>query len=566
MKLITRIKVEGFRSLVAITVEPLENFTCLIGANNSGKSNILRALSLFFTGEPELGIPLNYSQDYHSAPKSKKKKRIRVSISFSLPRYFAFRKDLEQVASTLGKDFTIRKTWTLYSPEPEIEWAGPDDRFQPLEARIVKQFTDLINFRYIQNRVVPANALRAERSAFQAYVNRRLRLRQRGIVADDLLRTIRDTASEVISEANQSLVKSTDSMKNLEMSIPLGIAALAQVAGFRAEIQTGARITDVAWGSGTQAYMMFHLLKLIDTDFGTHFGWRQAAFWAIEEPESSLHKDLEQQLAIVLRMWSDAVQPRMQILATTHSEVFVTSAREAFLIKLDGEGHSRIIHKEMPDLVYSAATMGVSGPVEPVLCFLHNPVILVEGALDRRVLTHVAQQTGMAANCKFISLPELDPVETGGGVDSMVRYLRRYGQLIQNRPIDAPLIALFDWDVSDQLLNKARGYYGAHADLRVQRMNVAHADPKISSIIRGIERFYPIELFQKARTENKLDVAIDQDKNIVVEMENLTGAKSTLADMLCQASDKRWYRHLQKVLKDVQIASSTVPGDQMKLQ
>jgi hypothetical protein len=35
--------------------------------------------------------------------------------------------------------------------------------------------------------------------------------------------------------------------------------------------------------------------------------------------------------------------------------------------------------------------------------------------------------------------------------------------------------------------------------------------------------------------------------------------------MLCQAQDKRWYRHLQKVLEDVQISSSTLPGDQMKL-
>jgi len=49
MKLITRIQVEGFRSLVATTIEPVESFTCFIGTNNCGKSNILRALSLFFT-------------------------------------------------------------------------------------------------------------------------------------------------------------------------------------------------------------------------------------------------------------------------------------------------------------------------------------------------------------------------------------------------------------------------------------------------------------------------------------------------------------------------------------
>jgi len=565
MKLITRIEVEGFRSLVTTTTEPLENFTCLIGANNSGKSNILRALSLFFTGQPEPGRALNFNQDYHSAPKSKKKKRIRVSVSFNLPHYFVFRKGLENVAKTLGKEFTIRKTWILYQPEPQVELAGPDDKFQAVDPVIVKQFVDLINFRYIQNRTVPAQVLRDESPSFQAYLNRRLRLSQKGVDAEPLLNIIRETASDVVSQANDSLVKSTDSMRNLEMTTSLGIASLAGVAGFRAEIQTGGRITDDAWGSGTQAYMMFQLLKLIDTDFGTQFGWREAAIWAVEEPESSLHKNLEQQLAIVLREWSDAEDLRMQIFATTHSEIFVTAASEAFLVKLDEEGHSNISHKEIPDLVYRAASMGVSGPVEPIFCFLLNPVILVEGPLDRLVLTHVAQQTQVAADCRFLSLPELDPVETGGGVNKIVRYLKRNSQLIQNRPPSAPLIVLFDWDVVDQELNKAREHYGTHADLRVQRMNVSHADPRISSEVNGIERFYPVELFREARKLDILDVAIDQDDNISIEKGKLREAKSKLANMLCQAQDKRWYRHIKKVLEDVQISSSTLPGDQIEL-
>lgn len=565
MKLITCIKVEGFRSLADTTVEPLGNLNCLIGANNSGKSNILRALNLFFTGMPDRGLPLGFSQDYYAAPKSRKKKRIRVSVSFSLPQYFTFRKGLEHVANKLGKDFTIRKTWELYQPEPQVELAEPAGNFQSVDAATVKQFTDLINFRYIQNRIVPAEALRAESAAFQAYVNRRLRLRQKKISPDLLLKIIRDTASEVVQEANLSLTRSTDSIKNLEMSTPLGIASLARVAGFRAEIKTGARITDVAWGSGTQAYMMFHLLKLIDTDFGTHFGWREAAIWAVEEPESSLHKDLEQQLAIDLRNWSDANNLRMQVFTTTHSEVFVTAASEAFLVKLDGEGRSNISHKEIPELVHTAATMGVSGPVEPVFCYLLNPVVLVEGPLDRRVLSHVAQETRVAADCKFISLCELDPIDSGGGAEQIVTYLKRYARLIRNRPAIAPLVVLFDHDVPDHVLNKARDYYGAHADLRVKRMDVAHADPKVSSEIKGIERFYPAELFRKARETNKLDVAIDQNGNISIEGGKIKKAKTALANMLCQAPDKTWYTHLEKVLSDVQVSSSTRPGSQMKL-
>jgi len=570
MQLITRIRVEGFRSLVDTTVEPLGNLTCLIGVNNSGKSNILRALSLFFTGEPEPGVPLS-SQDYHANPKSKKRKQIRVSISFNLPHLFKFRRDLDEVKKELGTKFIIRKTWRLDQPEPLTEVAKDDggfSSFKTIKTAVVKQFTDLINFRYIQNRTIPAQVLRAESPAFQDYVKRRLwlRLHKEKADANSVVEIIQKIASEVVSPANKNLVGSVDSIKKLEMATPLNIASLVKVSGFRAEIPTGARVSDDFWGAGTQAYAMFQLLNIIDTDFSRYFGWRQAAIWAIEEPESSLHNDLEQQLAIALRKWSDDDKLRMQILTTTHSETFVTAASEAFLVKLDNNaGYTTTKHKKIPDLVYCAATMGISRPVEPILCFLLNPVVLVEGSLDRRVLEYVAQQTRTATNCRFLPLPELDPMETGGGADRIVQYLKRHRQLIPNRPVEAPLVVLFDWDVDNAKLAKAREYYGDHADLRVMRMDASYADPKISPDIKGIERFYPVELFDAAKNANKLDVAIDQHGNISVETEKLKAAKSELADMLCEATDNKWYQHLQEVLEDVQKASSTLPGDQMKL-
>ena len=564
MKLITSIKVEGFRSIVDDSATPLGDFTCLVGTNNSGKSNILRALNLFFTGEPEPGSLLEFARDYHANPRSRMKKQIRISVSFDLPYYFKFREGLEDMGKKFGKQFTIRKTWTLFQPEPEYEVAGPDNDFEKIDARTIIQFTDLINFRYIQNRTVPAQALRAESSAFQAHINRRLSKQQKND-ATDLLRNVRTIASEAVSEANENLAISTDSMDKLEMSTPLNIASLAEVSGFGAEIRTGARISDMLWGSGTQAYMMFQLLKIVDTDYRRHFGWRQAAIWAIEEPESSLHKDLEQRLAIILREWSDNQALRLQVLGTTHSEICVTAASEAFLVELNKEGRTTIRHEPIPLLAYHAAAMGISRPVEPVLCFLLNPVVLVEGPIDARVLTNVAQRTGVATNCKFVSLPEIDPMQSGGGADEMVRYLKRYKRLIQNRPPIAPFMALFDWEISDQLLQKARENYGKDADIRVNRMDPSHANEKVSPDIPGIERFYPTELFKIARDKNKVDVAIDQYGNVSIDRSKIKKAKGALANMLCEAPDESWYEHLKKVLEDVQTTSLIVPDSQIGL-
>ena len=561
MNLITRVEIEGFRSVATATIDIKGEFVCLVGSNNCGKSNILRALSLFFTGEPEPDVSLNLYRDCYADPRSKKKKQITISVSFRLPSNFRFRQSLEDVKRELGEEFTIRRRWSYYPPEPITEVSRHGEGFQPLHSLIFSQLKDLIKFRYIQNRVVPTQVLREESAALQAGVGRLLRLPS---TAQDLLNGVHKAASTYVSEADQVMRKSTKSIAKLEIFTPSEIAALAAFSGIRAQTSTGAMVSDYTLGAGSQALMMFALLKIIDTDYGRHFGWRQATVWAIEEPESSLHKDLEQRLAILLRDWSEENGLRMQLFATTHSEVFVSAASQGLMVDID-RGKTSVRNMPIPELVHNAATMGISGPVEPILCFPMNPVVLVEGDLDVRILEHVANKTGVASNCKFVSLPKLDKLETGAGADQMIKYLKRYGRLIQNRAKSAPLVVLFDWEIEDQKLQRARNCYGENANRRVLRMDIAHADPSISPQIRGIERFYPRDLFIAARKQDKVDIAIDQGGNISVEKEKMKSAKSMFADMLCGTSNEGWYQHLSAVLTDVKNASAILPDDQIAL-
>lgn len=60
---IKRVKVINFRSLVDVDVA-LDDYTALVGVNDSGKSNLLRALNLFFNGQTDLGHPLNFASDF----------------------------------------------------------------------------------------------------------------------------------------------------------------------------------------------------------------------------------------------------------------------------------------------------------------------------------------------------------------------------------------------------------------------------------------------------------------------------------------------------------------------
>jgi len=45
----TRLRIENYKGLREIDI-PLSRFVCLIGGNNTGKSSVLQALSLFFSG------------------------------------------------------------------------------------------------------------------------------------------------------------------------------------------------------------------------------------------------------------------------------------------------------------------------------------------------------------------------------------------------------------------------------------------------------------------------------------------------------------------------------------
>ena len=92
-------EIENFRSIVG---EPLsiyfDDLVVIVGPNNSGKSNILRALQLFFSGGVE-GSPYTTESDY---PKSdtlspKAQTKITVTIKYDPSKDVNVRKSLDEL-------------------------------------------------------------------------------------------------------------------------------------------------------------------------------------------------------------------------------------------------------------------------------------------------------------------------------------------------------------------------------------------------------------------------------------------------------------------------------------
>jgi len=84
---IEEITIKNFRSISTMRVET-NHINVFVGNNDAGKSNVLKALNLFFNGETDHKTTFNFDNDYckfAKPPSAKKPREITISLKFSLP-------------------------------------------------------------------------------------------------------------------------------------------------------------------------------------------------------------------------------------------------------------------------------------------------------------------------------------------------------------------------------------------------------------------------------------------------------------------------------------------------
>jgi len=107
MRLIKKIEVKYLRSLYDLKLDKAGDLNVIFGRNDSGKSNLLRALNLFFNGKPEPYQDFDFSLDMSDIRKAearaaKGKQFFWIKITFSLPPNYQ---------NALGEEITIKKQW-----------------------------------------------------------------------------------------------------------------------------------------------------------------------------------------------------------------------------------------------------------------------------------------------------------------------------------------------------------------------------------------------------------------------------------------------------------------------
>jgi hypothetical protein len=246
---------------------------------------------------------------------------------------------------------------------------------------------------------------------------------------------------------------------------------------------------------------MLETLYLIDRDYFQQFGWKQAAIWGLEEPESSLHTSLEARVAAYLADVAAESKSRLQVLCTTHSDLIVQYAGCTIVVE-HKDGGSNLDPKSDPrEALNLLSGAGVARWVHPVLFWPLDPIVLVEGKFDREFIEECLRFIRPKRPIRVVDLPKLDGATGGGGVERIQRYVKDNANAIRSRRPEAPLIVVLDWDAAKKV-EQFKKLVNAPSVYKVFAWPVEAANPKAGKSFKGVERFH---------CDRVLDLAIDQD-------------------------------------------------------
>ncbi|MEY4592752.1 MAG: hypothetical protein RIR18_1647 [Pseudomonadota bacterium] len=382
MRLIS-FSVTNFRSITEAHKIPIGDSTVLIGRNNEGKSNLLRALSIAMNAltshagdDPQTSYEARDGQRYFwrrdfpislQSRTSATESIFRLEFSLNEGEIAEFK---EKIKSNLNGSLPIEiKFGKANVAKIHVPKRGPGgNTLSAKSARIAKYIATHIEFNYIP-------AIRTEDEALtvvQEMLSTELAQLEKNpeyMVAlqkiSDLQRPILDGVSESIKN---SLKQFLPNIKSVSVLIPPAARRVALRNQCKVEIDDGSRTLLEYKGDGVKSLAALGLLKDKRKTEG-------ASIVAIEEPESHLHPGAMHSLRNVIE---DLARDN-QVVITTHCPLFVDRASVSRNILIDGNSA-----KTARDISAIRKLLGVRASDNLVNA---SHVLVVEGVEDVIALT-----------------------------------------------------------------------------------------------------------------------------------------------------------------------------------
>jgi predicted ATPase len=411
MKLVS-FSVKNFRSITAAYRLPIRQATVLIGPNNEGKSNILRALVTALEILQSLGgrrISRGRLHAYHESretyfwphdfPISLQEVRPDGESFFNLDFLLSdteVNEFYEEVGSTLNGTLPIQLSLGRKEPGFRVMKRGRGGPALSKKAELIANFVaKKININYIP-------AIRTADAA-QEIVTRMVDRELSAVEEDDvfqqaiaevakLQQPILDQISEGIRE---TLKEFLPNVQHVRVQIPREARFRALRRSCEIIVDDGTPTTLTRKGDGVQSLAALSLMR--HASESTAHG--KQLILAIEEPESHLHPNAIHQLRVVL----NEIARTHQVIMTTHNPLFVDRAS----IKSNIIVHA---NKAIPaeSVKQIRDTLGVRAADNLQTAEL---ILVVEGEEDRRaikaLLRHVSKPLGSAMDQGLLGVESL---------------------------------------------------------------------------------------------------------------------------------------------------------------
>ena len=392
---INEIEIENFRSIMKEPVSIVfDDYNVIVGPNNSGKSNILRAMQLFFNGDrAEYTYDINTDFPKLNELSNRAVTRITVTIKFDPKKDTKIQKAIAELEKQSGQRRLGGNTLKLrleYSRRGSEQWrfvskAGLRSIKAELIQLVVDALRSSVSFKYIPvGRDVLGiirNELKEElvKTIFSSWSGAVKIRREINESIDVLIERLQPSLSTSGKEITDSMATVFTEIKKMELKLPFNdlesiLPSLEPVVSDKYETTLDAK------GSGIQTSSLLFFLKYLADHHPQKHNARITFIWAIEEPESYLHPSIQKSMSNILQKFSEEVQT----IITTHSPHFVPRKCEPVVSIIDKSNlspHSTIVIGD--DYETARRLLGVS-LLDSMYLYENN--IVTEGASDEIIL------------------------------------------------------------------------------------------------------------------------------------------------------------------------------------
>ncbi|NPV26671.1 MAG: AAA family ATPase [Firmicutes bacterium] len=345
--ILTGLHVKNFRSLRDVNIDfPFKKpyLRLFIGKNDTGKSNLLRAIKLVLSREKA------EQEDFHG-----REQPIEITATFV------------NAEDPGGTKYTCYYSYSLDAGRrgPSISWepTSPDVQFEPVYIPSLRDIT--AELKYTDR----------SRNVFSQLIT--------PLLVDENLERIkeelRNKVSEVVQGLSQHISNKTKDILGRE-DIFLSFSPVVKTSYDFSNVQTGFGHLS-CHGHGTQSCVVMAIFDVYAEQARNEGKKVKNLYFLIEEPENHLHPELQRAIAGRLRQLSEGYQ----VFVSTHSPFILDRSLSVacYMISFTSENRTQVSFIDTSREFYDLITEIGARPSD---LLQHDAILLVEGPSDAAIL------------------------------------------------------------------------------------------------------------------------------------------------------------------------------------